>query len=125
MNGGYLNEIGDVVSDIVLYVPFALVVGFIPEVVLVFVFCGVVAEFAGVLAHAQGQERCYLGPVTKSDRALVMALLSLAIFIGLDSTMIINGVLLLVAAGSLYTMVKRVRYGTNDLPLQPWSGPDV
>lgn len=123
--GGYLNEIGDVVSDIVLYLPFALVVGFIPEVVLAFVLSGVVAEFAGVLAHAQGKERCYLGPVTKSDRALVMALLSLAIFIGLENTMIINGVLLLVAAGSLYTMVKRVRYGTNDLPLQPGSGPNV
>lgn len=117
--GGYLNELGDVVSDIFLYLPFALVPGFSPEVVLFFVLTGVVAEFAGVLAHAQGKARCYQGPVTKSDRALAMSLLAVAVFFGLDSSLIINGILLALSLLSLFTIWNRVRYGTAESPANP------
>lgn len=117
--GGYLNEITDVVSDIALYLPFAWVAGFVLEAVLFFIFSGVVAEFAGVLAHAQGKERCYQGPVTKSDRALIMSLLSLAFFFGLESPWVINGVLILVSALSLLTIRNRIRFGITEMPGQP------
>ena len=110
--GGYLNELGDVVSDVALYLPFARVAGFNLEAVLLFVFTGVVAEFTGVLAHAQGKERSYKGPSTKSDRALIMALLSLAVFFGLTQTAVINGVLVVMSVLSLLTISNRIKYGT-------------
>jgi CDP-diacylglycerol--glycerol-3-phosphate 3-phosphatidyltransferase len=110
--GSYLNELGDVVSDVALYLPFARVTGFNLEAVLLFVLTGVVAEFTGVLAHAQGKERSYRGPSTKSDRALIMALLSLAIYFGLTQTAVINGVLLVMSALSLLTISNRIKYGT-------------
>jgi CDP-diacylglycerol--glycerol-3-phosphate 3-phosphatidyltransferase len=111
--GGYLNELSDVVSDLALYLPFARVAGFRPEAVLLFVLAGVVAEFAGVLAQAQGRPRSYHGPATKSDRALVMSLLSLAVYFDLDRPLILNGVLLLMTGLTLWSIINRVRYGTK------------
>ncbi len=111
--GGYLNELCDIVSDLVLYLPFALVTGFIPEIVLLFVLSGVVAEFAGVLAHAENRPRSYHGPATKSDRALVMALLGIAVYLGLEQVLILNGVLILMTLLSLVSLRNRVRHGTR------------
>jgi CDP-diacylglycerol--glycerol-3-phosphate 3-phosphatidyltransferase len=110
--GSYLNELGDVVSDVALYLPFARVTGFNLEAVLLFVLTGVLAEFTGVLAHAQDKERSYRGPSTKSDRALIMALLSLAVYFGLAQGAVINGVLLVMSALSLLTISNRIKYGT-------------
>ncbi len=123
--GGYLNEIGDVVSDVALYLPFARVAGFNPEAVLFFVISGIVAEFAGVLAHAQGKERSYRGPVTKSDRALVMSLLSLAVYFGLEHTLVINGVLLAMSLLSLLTIRNRIRFGAAEKSASPGDEPHV
>lgn len=109
--GGYLNELCDVVSDLVLYLPFARVEGFIPEVVLLFVLSGLVAEFAGVLAHAEGKPRSYHGPATKSDRALVMGLLGIAVYAGLEQELILNGVLGLMTLLSFVSLRNRVGYG--------------
>ena len=112
--GGYLNELGDVVSDLALYVPFARVTGFRAEVVLAFALMGTVVEFAGVLAHAQGRPRSYRGPVTKSDRALIMGLLGIAVYLGLESPLILNGVLGAATVLSLVAVRNRVRAGTEE-----------
>jgi CDP-diacylglycerol--glycerol-3-phosphate 3-phosphatidyltransferase len=112
--GGYLNELGDVVSDLALYVPFAGVAGFRADVVLAFALLGTVAEFAGVLAHAQGRPRSYRGPLTKSDRALVMGVLGFALYLGLDSPLVLNGVLGAATLLSLVTVRNRVRAGTGE-----------
>ncbi len=72
--GAVLNELGDVLSDIALYLPLAL----LPEVrdwpVIAFVIAAIVAEFAGVLALQVGSERRYDGPMGKSDRAFWIGL---------------------------------------------------
>ncbi|WMY76670.1 CDP-alcohol phosphatidyltransferase family protein [Buttiauxella selenatireducens] len=69
--GAILNELGDVLSDIALYLPFML----LPEsnmlLVLVMLFCAVMTEFCGVLAQTINGLRSYAGPLGKSDRALV------------------------------------------------------
>jgi len=71
--GGYLNELGDVVSDAALIAPFALVPPFGPGWVGAVAVLSVVSEFAGVL----GPARRYDGPLGKSDRALVFGALGL------------------------------------------------
>lgn len=68
--GAILNETGDVISDIALYLPFL----FLPEsnasLVILMLFCTILTEFCGLLAQTINGVRSYAGPFGKSDRAL-------------------------------------------------------
>ncbi|WP_101775307.1 CDP-alcohol phosphatidyltransferase family protein [Pasteurella oralis] len=75
--GGYLNEVTDVVSDAVLYLPFALVAPFDPLLIGLIIWLAALTEFCGVLGQVQGQTRRYDGPLGKSDRAFLFGLLGL------------------------------------------------
>lgn len=79
--GAILNELGDVLSDTALYLPFALLPNSYPALVLFMVFCAVLTEFCGVLAQTINGVRSYVGPMGKSDRALVLGCWGLAITI--------------------------------------------
>jgi len=83
--GGYLNEIGDVISDAALYAPFACVAPFSPAWLGTVVFLATLTEFAGILGVAHGNGRRYDGPMGKSDRAFVFGVLGawIAVFGGL------------------------------------------
>src|SRR5210317_1771711 len=67
--GALLNELGDVVSDIVLYLPFALIPGVNPVLVVLVVITGILVEMTGVITVQIGASRRYDGPLGKSDRA--------------------------------------------------------
>jgi phosphatidylglycerophosphate synthase len=69
--GAILNEIGDVISDIALYLPFIFVAGSQFWLVLALLFGTVLTEFCGLLAQTLNQTRSYAGPLGKSDRALL------------------------------------------------------
>ena len=73
--GAYLNELGDVVSDAALILPFALPDALAPGFALV--FAATVSELAGALGVGLGAGRRNDGPMGKSDRALLLALLAL------------------------------------------------
>ncbi|MEV3935414.1 CDP-alcohol phosphatidyltransferase family protein [Glycomyces sp. NPDC049804] len=75
--GAILNELGDVVSDAALYLPFALVAGFEPALVVAVVVLAVVSEMTGVVAVQIGASRRYDGPMGKSDRVVVFGALAL------------------------------------------------
>ena len=79
--GAVLNELGDVLSDIALYVPFILLPGSNTTVVLVMLFCAVLTEFCGILAQTINGIRSYAGPMGKSDRALIFGTWSLLLAI--------------------------------------------
>ena len=107
--GAVLNELSDVVADAALYLPFALIPGLdVPLVVLV-VVAGIVAEMTGALGPMLGAQRCYAGPLGKSDRAfafgLLAVLLGLGLAPGLWSTLYLAALLLLCAL----TMLNRAR----------------
>jgi CDP-diacylglycerol--glycerol-3-phosphate 3-phosphatidyltransferase len=74
--GAVLNEIGDVVSDIVLYYPLYLLFVMDQIWIMTFLLLSVLNEFAGLLGQALGGARRYDGPMGKSDRALVVGVLS-------------------------------------------------
>ena len=76
--GAVLNEFGDVVSDLALYLPLALVCEPAKWPTVTFAIGAVLTEFSGVLAAALGAGRRYEGPMGKSDRALLIGLLALA-----------------------------------------------
>jgi CDP-diacylglycerol---glycerol-3-phosphate 3-phosphatidyltransferase len=70
--GEMLNELGDVWSDLVLFLPLLQLKWLNVYVVLAFLFLSVINEFAGVMGKVIGGERRYDGPMGKSDRALLV-----------------------------------------------------
>lgn len=113
--GAVLNELGDVVSDAALYLPLALVAAFEPALVVVFVLLAVIAEMTGVLGPTIGAGRRYDGPMGKSDRAFCFGALGAGVAAGLLPAAWINGVLALLAALLLLTLVNRVRQGLAEV----------
>lgn len=114
--GGYLNELSDVVSDAALYLPFALVAGVSPYLVVAIVFLALLTEMAGVVSLQVGASRRYDGPMGKSDRAFVFGLLGLLLGLGVQVNPWINPALAIVAAMTAWTIVNRVRHGLSELP---------
>ncbi len=75
--GAFLNELGDVLSDVALYLPIALLAPGLLAPVALFCFGAILTEFVGVLGQALGARRHYEGPMGKSDRALLVGLMGL------------------------------------------------
>ena len=107
--GAYLNELGDLISDLALYLPFALLPGGWPAALLVALSAA--GEMAGVLGQVAGAARRYDGPLGKSDRALWFSLLALLLACGVDIGSWLTWVLLLGCVLSIWTILKRVRRG--------------
>nr|WP_314492904.1 CDP-alcohol phosphatidyltransferase family protein [uncultured Pseudomonas sp.] len=109
--GAYLNELCDVVADAALYLPFALLPGVSPSLVVLTVVLAVISEYAGVMGPLVGASRRYDGPMGKSDRAFAFGVLGTGVGLGLLAASWINGLLALVLLLSLYTLYNRVRRG--------------
>lgn len=105
--GGILNELSDVVSDTMLYLPFALVPGIPAALVIAVVLLSILTEMAGVVAVQIGASRRYDGPMGKSDRAFVFGLLGLLLGIGLNPGWWSTGGLAVVAALAALTTFNR------------------
>jgi phosphatidylglycerophosphate synthase len=75
--GAVLNELGDVISDLALYLPLAVLERRATGSVLAFAIGGMLTEFCGVLGQALGASRHYQGPMGKSDRAFIAGLVAL------------------------------------------------
>ena len=111
--GMYLNELCDVVSDLALILPFALVAPFPAWGVAAFAITAILAEFAGVLGVAAGSGRNYAGPFGKSDRALALGVIAVLIAADLGVSWIAPWIFPAMAALSLVTVVNRVRTGLS------------
>nr|WP_269807388.1 CDP-alcohol phosphatidyltransferase family protein [Pseudomonas sp. NMI795_08] len=109
--GAYLNELCDVIADAALYLPFALLAGVSPVLVVLLVLLAVISEYAGVMGPLAGASRRYDGPMGKSDRAFAFGVLGTGVAFGLLSATWINGLLLVILLLSLYTLYNRVRQG--------------
>jgi CDP-diacylglycerol--glycerol-3-phosphate 3-phosphatidyltransferase len=109
--GAYLNELGDVIADAALYLPFALIPPFgLPSVGLV-VLLAIVSEFAGALAPMVSAPRRYDGPMGKSDRAFVFGALGLYVGLGGPLPETALWVMPAIAALTAWNIVNRVRRG--------------
>jgi CDP-diacylglycerol--glycerol-3-phosphate 3-phosphatidyltransferase len=80
--GAILNEVGDVVSDACLYLPFFVLPGSSLALGATVLFLSLLTEFVGLLGHVTGAGRRYDGPLGKSDRALVFGALALLFGLG-------------------------------------------
>ncbi len=107
--GAILNEMGDVLADIGLYLPLALVPGAPVAWVVTFVLLALLSEFSGVVAVLIGASRRYDGPLGKSDRALLFGGIAVLLGFGLPPGFWLT-VVLLVAIGLLaLTCFNRLR----------------
>jgi CDP-diacylglycerol--glycerol-3-phosphate 3-phosphatidyltransferase len=113
--GGLLNEMGDVISDIALYVPFALIAGLSHVAVIATVVLAVLSEMTGVVAAQIGASRRYDGPMGKSDRAFVFGLLAVLLGFGLEPGMWVNTGLLVVALLTAATILNRAHAALVEL----------
>ena len=107
--GACINELGDVVADTALYLALLAVPGVPAALPWVFALLAGWTEFAGVLGPAIGAQRRYDGPMGKSDRAVVVGALGLALSLGLVDGHGVAWVLALACALCVATVVNRVR----------------
>jgi CDP-diacylglycerol---glycerol-3-phosphate 3-phosphatidyltransferase len=114
--GALLNELGDVVSDAALYLPLALVPGIPPAPVVALVVLAGLSELAGVLGVTIGASRRYDGPAGKSDRALVLGAVGLALGLGAPAGRWLEVLLWVLAAGVALTAVNRARAALAEAP---------
>lgn len=109
--GAYLNELCDVVADAALFLPFALLPGVSPTLVVLLVFAALISEYAGVMGPMIGASRRYDGPMGKSDRAFCFGVLGAGVACGLLPLNWIDPILAIILALLLYTLFNRVRQG--------------
>lgn len=108
--GMFLNEIGDVVSDIALILPFAMLPAFAPWSVVAFALAAALSEFAGVLAIGAGASRRYDGPMGKSDRALALSAVALLVASGVNLSPTFGAAIFaLLTLAALWTVANRVK----------------
>jgi alpha-beta hydrolase superfamily lysophospholipase/phosphatidylglycerophosphate synthase len=84
--GACLNELGDVISDAFLYLPFVYLPGFDSVWMVAVIVLAVIVEMAGTVTVMIGGSRRYDGPMGKSDRAFVFG--ALALWCGLGSPLV-------------------------------------
>jgi|WetSurMetagenome_2_1015567.scaffolds.fasta_scaffold34239_1 CDP-diacylglycerol---glycerol-3-phosphate 3-phosphatidyltransferase len=73
--GALLNELGDVISDTMLYLPLVFLTGVRVEIVILIIALSIISEMTGVLGQLLSGTRHYQGPMGKSDRALLVGCL--------------------------------------------------
>lgn len=109
--GAYLNELGDIVSDVALVLPFLAVSALSPADVWLFALAAVSVECAGLIGPLIGASRRYDGPFGKSDRALALGALALWIGTGLPVGAIAAWLWRILIVLSIATVVRRVQAG--------------
>lgn len=117
--GAYLNEVGDVVSDAALYLPFLdLIDQGLGWVIMIGLCC--LTEFVGLQGKTIGASRRYDGPFGKSDRAVFFGILGLftawAIFENKQALhgIVMNWALLIGSLLVLITIINRVSRGIQE-----------
>jgi CDP-diacylglycerol--glycerol-3-phosphate 3-phosphatidyltransferase len=113
--GAILNELGDVLSDAALYLPFAVLPGIPPVLVVLVGLLAVISEMTGVVAVQIGANRRYDGPMGKSDRAFVFGALALALWLGVPAGEWVSWLLGAMLVLLVLTTLNRARRALEEL----------
>ncbi len=113
--GAVLNELGDVLADVALYLPIALIPAVSPVGVVLVVIFGIISEMTGVIAVQIGASRGYAGPMGKSDRAFVFGLVALLLGLGIQPGLWLDGFWSIILLLLGLTVINRVRNALDEL----------
>ena len=107
--GMALNEVGDVLSDTALFIPFIFFAPQAAWIVALFIYLAALSEMCGVVGFMMSGKRCYDGPMGKSDRAVATGALGFLIGVGLVSSKGIGAVFLILSVLTVWSCVNRIR----------------
>lgn len=113
--GAVLNELGDVLADAVLYLPLALFPGVSAVLVAALVWLALLSEFCGVAAVQIGARRRYDGPMGKSDRALLLGGIAVALGCGAPAGFWLTALLFAANGLLILTCYNRVRAALREM----------
>jgi CDP-diacylglycerol--glycerol-3-phosphate 3-phosphatidyltransferase len=117
--GAILNELGDVVADVGLYLPLAVVPGFDPWLVVGVVILSILTEMTGVVGVQIGASRRYDGPLGKSDRAFLFGSMGLLLGLRVPIERAIPYLLFAMILLSVLTILNRARHALLELKNTP------
>jgi CDP-diacylglycerol---glycerol-3-phosphate 3-phosphatidyltransferase len=107
--GALLNELGDLLSDAALYLPFAAIPGVSAILVVTAVVLAGASELAGTAALLIGAARRYDGPMGKSDRALAFGAIAFLLGLGARAGLWLDLLFLVIVVLLLLTIANRIR----------------
>ena len=113
--GAILNELGDVVADVGLYLPLAVVPGFDPWLVMGVVILSILTEMTGIIGVQIGASRRYDGPLGKSDRAFLFGSMGLLLGLRVPIERAIPYLLFAMILLSVLTIINRARNALLEL----------
>jgi len=111
--GEILNELGDIISDVAIFFPFIYFDLLKTEYVIIFIVLSIINEFCGILSKSVYGIRRYDGPMGKSDRALLVGLICIALYftdsilLYLDYIFLLGSFLMLISSYLRLTKSKR------------------
>lgn len=109
--GAMLNEMGDVLSDIALYLPLAIVYRFSGVWIVLFVIIAILTEMAGILGEVIGGKRRFDGPMGKSDRAFFIGILTLLLGLGVVTDALLEWMIIIATLMGMWTILRRCQRG--------------
>lgn len=107
--GAILNELGDVISDVFIFIGFWSFATVDFRILTLFIVLAVINETCGILSQALFGVRSYNGPMGKSDRALVIGLLCITLYFWPGVDKYINHVLVVCSALMVVSSVYRLK----------------
>src|SRR5882762_7105999 len=113
--GAILDELGDVIADVALYLPLAVVPGFEPWLVVGAVILSILTEMTGVVGVQIGASRRYDGPLGKSDRAFLFGSMGLLLGLRVPIDRAIPYLLFAMILLSVLTVLNRARHALLEL----------
>lgn len=114
--GLVLNEVGDILADGALYLPFALALGIHPLPAAGFVLLAAASEAAGLAGIATGAGRRYDGPFGKSDRAAAIGALAVVAAAGVPLAGWVGWAFAALCALTALTVVNRMAKAARGKP---------
>lgn len=106
--GAILNELGDVLSDIVIYVPFLYVCFVNDWLIFGIAILALLSEMVGIMGIQINASRRYDGPMGKSDRAFWFSILAMVLMYVKVAPNILNIVCYVIIALLAYTIFNRL-----------------
>ncbi|NGX75427.1 CDP-alcohol phosphatidyltransferase family protein [Staphylococcus sciuri] len=113
--GLLLNELGDVISDLFLFIPFVFIAEDYGIGIMLFISLSIISEMAGVTVQVIGSSRRYDGPMGKSDRAFIVGFISFLIFVHLNIIPYLHFVFYVCSILMLINIYNRITNGLKEV----------